>query len=195
MSRIPTSFRPSSFSRAPRGSVVTSTRLRPEFAKFEREQREIQLAGQRQALLGQKQRQNVFSQLTSSLLGGGGNISQPGGPDTPGGVPGIGGAQGLLSQLLGDIGRLGGSQRQRINEGFDASLQSQLAGLSDRGLGGSTLAANLATGAERGKQTALTELEDALLGRKIGATQQIGLAGLQQQQQLLLQLLGLLGQG
>lgn len=150
-----------------------------EFQKFKTQME--QEKSQRNLL---KQREQL---LASLLGGGGGQFGQPGFLEGGGGIGG--GFSGLLESVIGDISQTGEAQRQRINQGFDASLQSQLSRLSDRGLGSSNLAANLATGVERERQTSLTELEDALLGRRASARQQIGLAGLNQQQNFMMQLL------
>jgi hypothetical protein len=186
-----------------RSSGITRTTIRPEYDRFLQEQRGLQLDTQRQVLSSQKQKQQLLDQLLGGSFGGGsggglfGNVGQvfqhEGSGGAGGGVASIPGLpqgyQSLLDRTVGDISRLGGARRQQIEQGSQSALNSALARLSDRGLGSSSLQANLATGAEQQKQMSLQELEDDLLGRQIGATQQIGGQGLQAQQSLIMQLL------
>jgi len=168
-----------------------TTRPRASYDSYLQQTRQLELQSQRERLAQQRQRSKLFEGFFGSLTGGG-NMNQPGGPDAGGGL--FGGFKGLLDTVLGDLSRVGESQRQGINEGFDQSLNNQLALYSDRGLASSNLAGNAFTGVERGRQSALTELEGNLAQRRAGATQQIGLAGLGQQQDMLMQLLSMLGQ-
>jgi hypothetical protein len=157
-----------------------------------RQQRQLELEKQRETLQQQRQRSKLLAGFFGNMTGGG-NIGQPGGPDAGAGGGLFGGFQGLLDTVLGDLGKVGESQRQGINEGFDEALNNQLAMFSDRGLASSNLAGNAFTGTERGRQSALTELEGSLAQRRAGATSQIGLAGLSQQQDMLMQLLSMIG--
>jgi hypothetical protein len=150
----------------------TVTRIRPEYDQYVQQKRDLELQTQR-SLLGM---------LTGKGKGKGGGGGMGGGFDA------------LLESVLGDLGQVGDARRGQINEGFDAALNSQLADLSDRGLRSSSLAANLTTGLEGERQDALTGLEDSLLQRRAGAKMDIGLAGLSQQQDILQQLLSMLGQ-
>lgn len=177
----------------PLTSFAPTTRIRPEFERFQRQQRELQLETQRQTLADQRQRANLLNSLFGRITGGGDGLGQPGFPDAGGGGGAFGGFQGLLDTVLGDLSQVGEAQRAGINEGFDEALNNQLALFADRGLASSNLAGNAFTGVERGRQSALTELESTLAQRRAGATTQIGLAGLGQQQDLLTQLLSMLG--
>lgn len=89
----------------------------------------------------------------------------------------------LSDSLLGQIGQQGASQTEKINRTFDASLDSQLARLYDRGFGNSSMATSTTLESDRNRQSALTELQDGLLAQKIGVGSQIGLAGLADQRQ------------
>lgn len=170
----------------------TRATIRPEYDKYLQEQRSLELQGQRQLLDQQKQKSRLLEQLVGG--GGGGQIGQPGGPDSGvGGGSLSGGFQGLLDSVLGDLSSVGESQRGRINESYDTALNNQLALFADRGLLSSNLAGNALTGVNRERQSSLTELEDTLSQRRAGAKTQIGLAGLSQQQDMLMQLLSLLG--
>jgi hypothetical protein len=122
--------------------------------------------------------------LGSTGSGGGGSAGSLPTGALP--APGTGGAGGggydqLQSQLLGQMEGLGDSRREQINTSFANSLDDSLSRLSDRGFGNSSGLASITAGNERDKQSALTGLEDSLLGQRVGVQSQIGLAGLQSQ--------------
>ena len=117
------------------------------------------------------------------ILGGGGSTTQPGG----GGIPGIpgGGSGSLFDQLLAGRGALGGeimnqlsgfgqSQREAIRRQASNLEGSELAGLEARGLGSSSLAGGARQRAAEFERRGLGELEDQLIGQRVGALQGIG---------------------
>jgi len=89
----------------------------------------------------------------------------------------------LSDSLLGELQGAGDSQREKINRSFDTSLDSSLARLSDRGWGNSSLVESTEGASQRNRQSSLSELEDNLLQQRVGVKSQIGLAGLNAQQQ------------
>jgi len=103
-----------------------------------------------------------------------------------GGDEGGGGGEGPLFQqllqsrgalgedILGDIEQFGESHRQRIGQEFDVSAANAMANLERRGLGASNLAPATTSAVESARQQSLLGLEDVLLGKQIGAKQQIG---------------------
>jgi hypothetical protein len=114
---------------------------------------------------------------TGGVPGGAGATPPPLGSVGPGAA--VGGYAGLQNQLLGQMEKMGESRRSAINEAFDKSLDDSLARLSDRGFGNSSGLATIEAGNQRDRQRALTELEDSLLGQRVGVQSTIGLAGLQ----------------
>lgn len=127
-----------------------------------------------------RDRQDLLSNLGDLGIGfGGGGMGGAGGAGS-GGM--AGGYQELSDSLLGQIQQQGGSQRDRINESFDTSLNSSLARLYDRGFGNSSLVETTQQGSDRQRQFALNDLSDSLLSQQIGVQSPIGLAGLNAQQ-------------
>jgi hypothetical protein len=100
------------------------------------------------------------------------------GSGSRGGPANTAGYKELSDSLLGQIGSQGTSQTEKINRSYDASLDSSLARLYDRGFGNSSISTSTQLESDRNRQSSLTELNDSLLSQKIGVGSQIGLAGL-----------------
>lgn len=127
---------------------------------------------------------SILGNTLPDVVGGvTGNINLPGG--LPGGGGGTGGGGSLFDQLLqargqfgeeimGRIGEFGESHRARIGRDFETAAANAAANLERRGLGSSSLAPVTASAVEEGRQQSLLGLEDALLGREIGALSNIG---------------------
>lgn len=156
-------------SKGGRSTLPTSTRLDPNFAALEEEGRQFD----REFSLAQQQF-DLQKGLLGSLLGGGlgvggggGNIMQPGAPDTPGGGFG-GGGGGIGGTLLDQLAGYGQGERARIEQDFTDLGNTAVARLEARGLGGSSLLPAEMLGVEREKQLALGELGDRQIEARIG---------------------------
>lgn len=119
-------------------------------------------------------------------------LSTPGFLDSPTapGIPGAGvgvdqglggreanigaGFQQLQQTLLGQLQGFGEAERSRIDREFEAAGNTAQARLAARGLGGSTLSANLAQGTERNRQEAIGQLNDRLTAQRLGIIGNIG---------------------
>ena len=124
---------------------------------------------------------------TPPVGGGGGGASPVGGPGTVG-------ATDPNNPFQAGIDKIEAARTAEINRSSQEALNTSLARLQDRGLGGSTFALNAATGAERDKQSSLNDLSGQIGGLDIQGVR----AGQQQQQsqiQLLMQLLNGTGGG
>jgi hypothetical protein len=124
---------------------------------------------------------NVFG----SMLGTGSSI--PGATTATSTGPGLGEYDKLRNELLGQLEGYGDSQRDSINRGYDNSLDASIAKLHDRGFGNSSLIESTQLQSDRNRQSSMTELEDSIMGQKLGIGQNVGLAGLAAQQQLRIQ--------
>lgn len=125
------------------------------------------------------------------LLGGGGAGTPPVGGV---GAPGTVGVTNPANPFQAGIDKIEQSRTAAINRSSDEALNTSLARLQDRGLGGSTFALNAATGAERDKQSSLNDLSGQIGGLDIQGVQ----AGHKQQMdqiQILMQLLNGTGGG
>lgn len=87
--------------------------------------------------------------------------------------------QNLGSSLNSMFDQYGAGQRAQVNQAFDTTRNNVLGRLAARGFGGSNLAAVGDIGVEKNRQLALGQLNDQLLGQRIGAAQNVaqGLAG------------------
>lgn len=134
---------------------------------------------------------NVVGGVTGAVPG----LGHPGGPDggasasgtLPGNLPGYG------NQIMGLLGQFGAGERARIDQAEQDLLNTQLARLESRGLGGSNLATNAQTGAARFGAQQRLDLADKLIGQQVGALQKAGDQGITQRGQALDFLGGLLG--
>jgi hypothetical protein len=130
---------------------------------------------------------SVIGNTLPDVVGGiTGAVNIPGMGDIGGGEGGGGGGDGSLFQqllssrgalgedILGDIEQFGESHRQRIGQEFDVSAANAMANLERRGLGASNLAPATTSAVEGARQQSMLGLEDVLLGKQIGAKQQIG---------------------
>lgn len=85
-------------------------------------------------------------------------------------------------QLMGEINdqyaQAGDAQSSEIGRQFQQNLAHVLGQLQMRGLSSSNLTANLSAGNEKTKQEAIANMRAGLLGQRVGAQQNIGLAGL-----------------
>ena len=146
---------------APRGPV-TIGRIRPEYDDYINQKRNLELTSQKK-LLG----------LFDQLLGGGisGGLGDGGNP------------------FSDAISKIEASRTAKLEEGNTNALNSALARLEDRGLGGSSFAGNQIQGSERNLQAGLNDLSG-----DIGELQIKGIQAGQQQQldqlKILSQLLG-----
>lgn len=176
MSRVPAPYQP----RLPFQSAFGSTN---QFGNFGLSN---QLNGMNGMVLGVTPRildRQYRQDLTGALgdlngafgFGGSGSGARGGGGSTDG-------YKELSDSLMGQIGQQGAARTDQINRAFDASLDSQLSRLYDRGFGNSSMATSTQLESDRNRESALTELMDSLLSQKIGVGQTVGLAGLNQEQ-------------
>lgn len=125
-----------------------------------------------------------FSKILQLLgIGGGAGGSNGSISGSGGGGASPADYSGLMGQVNALLGQVGQSRTNDINRSVNDSVNSSLAHLDDRGFGSSSLSANTVQGGERVRQDSLGQLSDELLGQRSSALQNIGLAGLNAQNQ------------
>ena len=83
-------------------------------------------------------------------------------------------AQDLYSSGLNDVSRLSNQNFADINQRWDAQSGGEQTDLRYRGLGGSTISANLANGAQRGRTADLNTAYDQRLQEQLGVRNTLG---------------------
>lgn len=100
----------------------------------------------------------------------------------------------LMANLESQYSQLGAAKHTEIATNFQNSLTQALANLQQRGLSSSNLTANLTAGSQKKQTEASNQLDEDLLGSKLGMEQNINLAGLNESAGERGQLTGIQGQ-